>query len=152
MESQVRRMLKDEAGEPGECLGALETSVEFILQAIGSHWRIQSKGWYSQVCIGGWGFRVQHGRSGAKMEVRRRERRWERVSPPTLCSGPGNERWAPAPSSEKSAGLADWLGEVSGSGWLWKNRASRSGVPSVESTDLRESMNLDGGELHLYFS
>ena len=30
-------MMKDEAGEPGECLGALETSVEFILQAIGSH-------------------------------------------------------------------------------------------------------------------
>ena len=30
-------MLEDEAGEPGERLGTLERSVEFIPQAIGSH-------------------------------------------------------------------------------------------------------------------
>ena len=30
-------MLKGEAGEPGEGLGALQRSIEFILQAIGSH-------------------------------------------------------------------------------------------------------------------
>ena len=29
-------MLRDEAGEPGEGLGALQRSVEFILQAVGS--------------------------------------------------------------------------------------------------------------------
>ena len=57
----------------------------------------------------------------------------------------------PSSQEARSAGLAYQLREVDRAGCIWKNGDSKSRVPSVESAEFRESMDLDGEEFAVLF-